>query len=195
MVNLVWLIMLVGGIITAIAKGKAEVVTTALFQAGEQSITIVLEIAAVMMLWMGILKIAEEAGLMKALSRLLKPLVKKLFPELPRENSAMGFILMNISANLLGLGNAATPFGLKAMHELQELNPEKDKASNSMITFLILNTSSVTLIPTLVISLRMQAGSAAPEEIVATTIVATLAGTVGGLLLHKFLQNRGRYGK
>lgn len=192
MVNLIWLLMLLTGILTAVFKGKVEVVTDALFQAGEQSITIVLEIAAVMMLWMGILKIAEEAGLMKALGKLLKPLVKKLFPELPSENPAMGFILMNISANLLGLGNAATPFGLKAMHELQQLNPEKEKATNSMITFLILNTSSITLIPTLVISLRIQAGSAAPEEIVATTVLATLAGTVGGLLLHKFLQKRGR---
>ena len=175
MVNLIWLIMLLTGILTAVFKGKVEVVTDALFQAGEQSIAIVL-----------------EAGLMRALGKLLKPLVKKLFPELPSESPALGFILMNISANLLGLGNAATPFGLKAMHELQQVNPEKEKATNSMITFLILNTSSVTLIPTLVISLRIQAGSAVPEEIVATTVFATLAGTVGGLMLHKFLQKRGR---
>lgn len=190
LVNLIWLAMILIGIIVAAINGNLEAVTEAAFAATEESITIILEIAGIMMLWMGILKLAEKSGFIHLLGRLLKPVIRFLFPEIPAQNPAMGSIIMNISANLLGLGNAATPFGIKAMEEMQKLNPHKKTASNSMITFLILNTSSLTLIPTMVIGLRLESGSANPEEIVMLTILSTLSGTIVGLLLHRFLKNR-----
>ena len=190
LINLIWLVMIIIGVIVAAINGKIEVVTAAAFAATEQSITIILEIAGIMMLWMGILALAEKSGLMNIIGKMLKPIVRFLFPELPAQSPAVGSIVMNISANLLGLGNAATPFGLKAMEEMQRYNPDKKTASNSMITFLILNTSSLTLIPTMVIGLRVQSGSANPEEIVMLTILSTLSGTIVGLILHKILINR-----
>lgn len=188
MVNFVWLAMLLAGIAAAAGNGNIQVVTSAAMAGAAQSISVILEIAAVMMLWMGLLACAEKSGLVELLARLVRPMARKLFPHVPANHPAMGSIVMNMSANLLGLGNAATPFGLKAMAELQKLNPQKDTATDDMITFLILNTSAVTLIPALVISLRIGAGSLAPEEIVGATILATLAGTVAGLLAHHIMK-------
>lgn len=188
MVNFVWLAMLLAGIAAAAGNGNIQVVTSAAMAGATQSISVILEIAAVMMLWMGLLACAEKSGLVELLARLVRPMARKLFPHVPANHPAMGSIVMNMSANLLGLGNAATPFGLKAMAELQKLNPQKDTATDDMITFLILNTSAVTLIPALVISLRIGAGSLAPEEIVGATILATLAGTVAGLLAHHIMK-------
>jgi spore maturation protein A len=126
-----------------------------------------------MTLWMGMLEVARQAGLIRLLSRLVRPLTILLFPDVPPQHPAMGSIIMNISANILGLGNAATPFGLKAMQELQKLNPRSDTASNAMCTFLALNTSSVVLIPATIIAVRVATGSANATEIVAPTIFAT----------------------
>lgn len=188
MVNFVWLAMLLAGIAAAAGSGNIQVVTSAAMAGAAQSIRVIVEIAAVMMLWMGLLACAEKSGLVNLLARLVRPIAQKLFPHVPANHPAMGSIVMNMSANLLGLGNAATPFGLKAMTELQKLNPQKDTATDDMITFLILNTSAVTLIPALVISLRIGAGSLAPEEIVGATILATLAGTISGLLAHHIMK-------
>ena len=123
-------------------------------------------------------------------SKLLYPILKKLFPEIPKEHESLSLIASNIIANMFGLGNAATPFGLKAMKSLQELNDKKDTASRSMITFLVLNTSGVTLVPTTIISLRMMYGSKNPTEVVTMCILATFISTIGGLIMDRFLARK-----
>ena len=124
----------------------------------------------------GLMKIAEEAGLIETLAKILRPFTRLLFPSLPSSHPALGSILMNFSANLLGLGNAATPFGLKAMQELQEINPNKEEASDAMCTFLAMNTANITLLPATIIGIRLAAGSTNPTEIIGTTLFATTIG-------------------
>ncbi len=176
MINGIWLLMILMGILLAGWQGKPEVVTQAAFQAAQAAVVYSLELIGVMSFWLGMMKIAEEAGLVNALVKLLKPLTRLLFPSVPAGHPAMGSILMNLSANILGLGNAATPFGLKAMQELQDLNGTKDTATDAMCTFLALNTACITLMPTMIIGIRLSAGSADPTEIVGTTLFATALG-------------------
>ncbi|HYG58946.1 MAG TPA: nucleoside recognition domain-containing protein, partial [Symbiobacteriaceae bacterium] len=168
------------GVIVAGFSGKAGAVTDAAFAAGKLAIETIIGLAGLMALWMGLMKIAEKSGLMEGLAFLLRPVVRLLFPTVPSNHPAIGAMLMNISANMLGLGSAATPMGLKAMQELQELNRDKDTASEAMCTFLTLNTSSITLIPGTIIALRATYGSVNPSEIVGATLVASVvAGVVG----------------
>lgn len=174
MLNVIWLALMVLGVGVAALNGKASAVTDAAFSAGKLAIETIISLAGLMALWMGLMKIAEKSGLMEGLAWLLRPLVRWLFPSIPGEHPAVGAILMNISANMLGLGSAATPMGLKAMQELQELNPDKEIASEAMCTFLALNTSSITLIPGTIIALRAASGSVNPAEIVGATLVASV---------------------
>ena len=146
-----------------------------------------LKIFPVLALWLGIAKIAEESGLLKKLSLILSKILKVLFPEIPKNHESLSYISSNIIANMFGLGNAATPFGLKAMTSLQELNKNKDTASRSMITFLVINTSGVTIIPTTIISLRMMYGSNNPTSILLPCIIITFASTIGGLIMDRVL--------
>ena len=176
MINLVWLVMILSGIILAALQGKPEVVTQAAFQAAQAAVRYALELIGVMCFWLGMMKIAEEAGLVRVLAAVLRCFTRWLFPSVPVQHPAMGAILMNLSANILGLGNAATPFGLKAMQELQSLNRDKEQASAAMCTFLALNTACITLMPTMIIGIRLAAGSADPTEIVGTTLFATAVG-------------------
>ena len=173
MVNLVWLLMLLVGIATAAFTGKIDQVTASVLEAAELGIEVAIQLMGVMSLWMGLMHIAEKAGLIQALARVSSPLIRKLFPSLREDSPAFGPIVMNLCANILGLGNAATPFGLKAMQELQKENPIKDTASPAMITFLALNTSCITIVPASIIGVRMKAGSVNPTEIIGTTIFAT----------------------
>ncbi len=179
--NAIWLGLLVLGVGVAAYNGKAGAVTDAAFNAGKISIELIIELAGLMALWMGLMKIAEKSGLMEGLASLLRPIVKRLFPSVPENHPAIGAMLMNISANMLGLGSAATPMGLKAMQELQELNQDKETASEAMCTFLTLNTSSVTLIPGTIIALRAASGSVNPSEIVGPTLVATVVAAICGV--------------
>ena len=182
-VNLIWLLLLVSGVAYAAMYGNIDAVTAAIFSAAGQGISITLEIAGVLALWMGLLKLADRSGLVRILAKLSAPLVARLFPDVPRNHPAFGAIVMNLAANFLGLGNAATPFGIKAMTEMQKLNPNKDIASAPMITFLVMNTSSFTLVPAMVISLRVQAGSAAPAEIIGATALASGCAMLFALLV------------
>ncbi len=173
MLNLIWLFLLLGGIVVAAFNGKIELVTETLFSGADEGVKVCLDLIGLMSLWLGMLEVAKQAGLIRLLARLLRPLTVLLFPEVPSHHPALGAIIMNISANILGLGNAATPFGLKAMEELQKLNPRPDTASDAMCTFLATNTSCVTLIPATIIGVRVAAGSHNPTEIVGPTIFAT----------------------
>jgi spore maturation protein SpmA len=174
-----------------------EVTNSALDYAGI-AVNIALGLIGIMALWLGVMKVAEEAGLIGIIARALRPVTKKLFPDVPSDHPAMGSIIMNISANMLGLGNAATPFGLKAMEELDKLNTEKGTATNAMVTFLAVNTAGMTLIPATAIAVRASAGSSDPAIIIGTSLFGAFCATVAGLtsakILEKFPIKKGEFG-
>lgn len=184
MVNYIWAIFIIVGIGFSIFKGDSNITST-LITGGNKGIDIIINLVPLMCLWLGVMKIAEISGLLKIISNKLSKLIKIIFPEIPDGDVAIGYISSNIVMNMLGLGNAATPFGLKAMKELKRLNNESDVASRSMITFLIINTSSVTIIPTTVISLRVLNGSTNASEIMTATIVTTFLSTFIALILDR----------
>ncbi|HBT20495.1 MAG TPA: spore maturation protein [Peptococcaceae bacterium] len=189
MVNLIWLFLLMSGIFFAAVNGRIEVVTFAALNAAENAVQISFELIGIMALWLGIMKLAEEAGIVKIIALLVRPITGYLFPSVPRDHPAMGAIVLNLSANMLGLGNAATPFGLKAMGELQKLNPKKDEASEAMCTFLALNTSCITLIPATIVGIRTASGSIDPTAVVGTTLFATCCSTAAAVIADKIFRS------
>ncbi|HDZ1824652.1 TPA: spore maturation protein SpmA [Bacillus anthracis] len=196
MVNLVWVAMAVIGIVYAMINGTMEAINKAVFDGAKDAVTICIGLISVLVFWLGLMKIAEEAGLLKKLVALFMPIVKRLFPEIPKDHPSMGFILSNMMANFFGLGNAATPLGIKAMEQLKELNGGKDSASRSMVTFLALNTSAITLIPTTVISIRMTYESANPTGIVGVTFIAQVLSMIGAIWIDRyFYRRRSRKGR
>lgn len=190
MIHAIWLLLLLGGTVVAAGKGQIEKVTAAATTSAQAGVEAVLGLLGIMVLWLGMARIAEEAGLIRAIARGMAPFLRWLFPSVPRDHPAMGAILMNLSANLLGLGSAATPFGLRAMQELQKLNPNPLQASNAMCTFLAVNTSSVTLIPATIIALRAGAGSRNPAEIVGSALVATICSTCAAVTVDYLFRRR-----
>lgn len=159
------------------------------------AVTIAIGLIGIMALWLGVMKVAEEAGLVQAIAVGLKPIMTRLFPDVPANHPAMGAMILNISANMLGLANAATPLGLKAMEELNKLNKKVGTATDAMVTFLVINTSSVQLIPATVIAIRASAGSANPTEVIAPMILATATATIAGITAVKLLQRLPMYRK
>lgn len=190
MVHIIWVSMAVIGIVYAIFNGTIEEVNQVIFESANDAVFLVISLISILVFWLGLMKIAEEAGLLEKLSQLFRPIFTKIFPEIPANHPAMGYILSNFTANIFGLGNAATPLGIKAMQEMKKLNGNKEEASRSMITFLALNTSGITIIPTTVIGIRMQFGSVAPTEIVSSTIMASLIGCIGALLVDRYFYYR-----
>ncbi|NLV21453.1 MAG: spore maturation protein [Syntrophomonadaceae bacterium] len=195
MLNIIWLLLLASGIIVAALNGNIEVVSQAALGAAKDAVEVCFNLIGIMALWLGIMKIAEKGGLIQILAFLLNPLLKRLFPSIPSGHPAMGAIVLNLSANMLGLGNAATPFGMKAMQEMQKLNGDRDEASTAMCTFLALNTSCITLIPATIIGIRVSYGSADPTEIVGACIFATSCATVVAVSLDWLLRNLYRPGR
>ena len=193
MINFIWAGLLLIGFIVGAFTGNLQAVTDAILESAETGVEISLGLIGVMALWLGIMKIAEDSGLVEKLALGLKPLTKRLFPDVPQDSPAMGAITMNIAANMLGLGNAATPLGLKAMQDLQELNQDKETATNAMVMFLAINTSSVTLIPASTIAVLSKAGSANPTAIIGPTIVATLISTTVAIIAAKTLEKLPKY--
>ncbi|WP_347491576.1 nucleoside recognition domain-containing protein [Desulfoscipio sp. XC116] len=189
MVNYIWLGMMVIGVLVAAVNGHVEVVTKAALEGAQVAVQTAIDLIAIITFWLGIMKLAEAAGLVQALSRMVQPITGFLFPSVPKDHPAMGAIVMNLSANILGLGNASTPMGLIAMQELQKLNRGDPKeATDAMCTFLALNTSCITLIPTTIIGIRLIYGSADPTEIVGTTIFATTAGMTVAVCMDRLLR-------
>lgn len=193
-VDIVWLLLIIGGVTVAAISGDIGKITEAAMTSAQLSIETVLGLLGIVVFWLGISRIAEEAGLIQALASAMTPLLRFLFPSLPPNHPALGSLMMNISANVLGLGHAATPFGLKAMQELQSLNDRPDRATDAMCTFLALNTSSVTLIPATVIALRAAAGSANATEIVIPGLIATFCSSCVALTADYVLRRLGRGG-
>lgn len=190
MVNKIWGFFIISGICFCFLTGQLDLLNKQILDSTKQSFDIVIQILPVMALWMGIMNIATVSGLLKKMAYRLSPFLKKLFPEIPKGHESLSYIASNIIVNLFGLGNAATPFGLKAMKSLQTINPKKDTASRSMITFLVLNTSGMTIVPTTIISLRMLHKSVNPTEIVFPCIIATMCATIAGLFLDRILARR-----
>lgn len=174
----------------AAINGRMVEVNEAIFSGAKDAVTICFGLISILVFWLGMMRIAQNAGLLDALARLLRPLATRLFPEVPNNHPAMGYILSNMTANMFGLGNAATPMGIKAMQELKRLNGDKEEASRSMITLLAINTASITLIPTTVISIRMSYDSVSPTDIVGTTIIATACSTIGAILIDRYFYYR-----
>ena len=190
MMKYIWFGMMVIGVVVGIFTGRIEAVTQAAIDMAKVSVEIAIGLIGIMALWLGIMKIAEESGLISLIARALKPIMIRLFPDVPADHPAMGSIVLNMSANMLGLGNAATPLGLKAMEELQELNPEKGTATNARVMFLAINTSSVQFIlPATVVAL-MGGGS---SQIFIPTILATTCSTIAAIAAVKFLERRKRF--
>lgn len=190
MVNTIWGCFIILGVLFSIFTGNVQLINKQILECTKVSIDMILRIFPVLALWLGIMNIAKLSGLFDILSNFFRPFLSKLFPEIPKNHESLGYISSNVVVNMLGLGNAATPFGLKAMKSLQELNPKKDTATQSMITFLILNTSGLTLVPTTVISLRLMHGSNNPTQTVFATILATILSTIVALFIDKLFQRR-----
>jgi spore maturation protein A len=190
LVNLIWVFFIVIGFIVAAVQGNIELVTEAVFDGAKTGVTVCFGLISILVFWLGIMRIAEDAGLLQKLAVLLRPFVRFLFPSVPPQHPAIGYIMSNMSANILGLGNAATPMGIRAMQELQKLNPHKDIASPAMCTLLALNTSSITLIPTTLIAIRMNYQSLNPAEIVGTTLIATIISTAAAIFVDKWYRHK-----
>lgn len=188
MINKIWASFIILGILYSILTNNTELISTEIIKGAETTLNMITKIFPVMALWLGIMKIAEESNLLKKISKLLSPIMKKIFPEIPENHESISLITTNVVANLFGLGNASTPIGLKTMKSLQELNKNKKEASHSMITFLVLNTTGLTIIPTTILSLNMNAKN--PTEIILPCFLASLSATIGGLIIDRILQRK-----
>lgn len=193
--NYIWIALFAIGVIVGLVKlifmGDMDTLPAMMdstFEMSNTAFEMTLGLTGTLTLWMGIMKIGEDSGLVNRLARFLSPVLTKLFPEIPKNHPALGSIFMNISANMLGLDNAATPVGLKAMQELQSINKQKDTASNSMIMFLVLNTSGLTIIPVSIMAYRSKYGAADPADIFIPLLLTTLCSTLVGLLTVSALQ-------
>lgn len=184
--------MLVAGFIIGIINGRVDEITSAALGSAGKAVELSIGLLGIICLWTGLMQIAEKSGIVSAISKLLMPLLRFLFPGVPKNHKAMGAIVMNLSANFLGLGNAATPLGLKAVSELQKLNRSKDTATNEMCMFLVLNTSVIQLIPATVLAVRADAGSANPAEIIVTTWIASLCASVAGIVIVRLFTGLGK---
>ncbi|MFZ7119717.1 MAG: nucleoside recognition domain-containing protein [Eubacteriaceae bacterium] len=190
MINNIWFYMIVLSIIFGIINGNAKDITEGVINASIQSVQLCISFVGIWALWLGLMEIVQKSRLLDKLSRLLYPILKALFPDIPKGHPAFGAISLNMSANLLGIGNAATPFGIKAMKEMQKLNTSSEVASDSMCMFLVINTSSIQLIPTTIIALRHSLGSSNPTAIIITSIIATSVSTIVGIFFVLFFRRK-----
>lgn len=188
MLNYIWLFFILSALIIGAINGKIEEVTEAAFNSASKAVTLSIGLIGLMAFWLGIMKIAEESQLIKLISKLVTPVALKLFPDIPPEHPAIGSMVMNISANMLGLGNAATPLGIKAMEDLNQLNENKGVATNAMCTFLAINTSSVQLIPIMAIGILRQFNYTNPTQIIGATLFATTISTIVAITSVKLLE-------
>lgn len=188
MLNFIWLFMMVTSVIVALFTGKIPAIVLAATESAKFGFTLALGLTSVIALWLGIMKIAEAAGLLELFTRVLRPLLVKLFPDVPADHPAMGAMTMNITANMLGLTNAATPFGLRAMAELATLNKIPGTATNAMCTFLALHSSNLQIIPATAIALLAAAGALHPTDILIPFLLSSLCAVVAAIVLSKLME-------
>ena len=190
MVNIIWALFIIIGIIYSLIFGNFNIINNEILVSGKSALDLLIGMLPLLVIWMGLMKVAEEAGIISSISKMMSPILKKIFPSVPNNDPSLGFIASNIAANMAGLGSAATPFGLKAMESLQKLNKDKKVASEAMITFLVLNTSGVTIVPTTIISLRLLYGSVNPSVVLPFCIIATTCSTIGGLTIDYLIRRK-----
>lgn len=190
MVGKIWSLFIIIGIFVCALNGRLDILNKEILNSAKNSFDIILNLFPVLTLWLGLVNIAQKSGLLNKLSNILKPILKLIFPEIPKNHESLSLIASNFITNLFGLSSASTPLGLKAISSLQTLNRNKEKASKSMITFLVLNTTGLTLIPTTIISLRVLYGSINPTKIIIPCFLATLIATISGLILNKIMGRR-----
>jgi spore maturation protein A len=188
MLNYIWFGLMAVALVVAAFNGTADAVTKGAVDSAKTAVEIALGLIGIMTLWLGMMRIAEASGLVTLLGRVMHPVLRWLFPDVPADHPANGAIVLATAANMLGLNNAATPLSIKAMEELQELNPRKDTATNAMVTFMALTTSGVQLIPVTMIGILLAAGSKEPTAIISTSLIATAIGTIAAVLSAKILQ-------
>ncbi|HEX7708411.1 MAG TPA: nucleoside recognition domain-containing protein [Thermoanaerobaculia bacterium] len=189
MLNYIWFGLMAIAVVVAAFTGTVEGVTKGAVDSAKTAVEIAIGLIGVMTLWLGIMRVAEAAGLVTLLGRAMRPLLRWLFPDVPADHPAAGAIVFSIAANMLGLNNAATPLGIKAMEELQTLNVDKESASNSMVTFMAITTSGgIQLVPATMIGILAAAGSHSPTVIISTSIIATAIASIAGILAAKGLQ-------
>lgn len=194
MLNAVWLGLILGAVLWAAYAGNMQAVSASIFDSARSAVDLVIALTGTMVVFLGLMGVARQGGLLRWISQLIAPLMRRLFPDVPADHPAMGAMVMNFATNMLGLGNAATPFGLKAMVELDRLNPLRGVASNSMVLFLAINTSAITIMaPTGTIAIRAAANSADPFAIWIPTLIATTCSTLGAVAMFYALRNRKRY--
>jgi len=189
-INFLWAFMIIGAIIIAICNGKIPELSMAAMSSVKDAALMCLNLIGAYALWLGILNIAKNSGLTEKISNGLGKIISKLFQGVKKGSQALSYITLNIAANMLGMGNAATPFGLKAMRELQNINKDKTKASNAMCMLLVINSASVQLLPMTVVALRSAAGAKNPADIIVTSFVATVAACTMGICVAKILEKR-----
>lgn len=188
MINIIWFFLLVFGVIFGLITGKGEILSKSIMGSTEASIKLIIALVGMMCLWCGIMKIAQQSGITDKLAILLKPILRLIFKDANKNKEATGSILLNLTSNMLGLSNAATPFGIKAMEELQKINPRKDTATNDMALFLVLNATCIQLIPTSIISIRAACGSDNPAIVIIPIILTTGISAFMGIVYCKILQ-------
>lgn len=191
MLNYIWAGMIALSIIVSLFNGRIESVMNEALSAAGGSITLVIGFTGVMCMWTGLMKIAEKSGLINILCRLFRPVMKLVFPDVPPDSGAMGKILLNITANMLGMGNAATPLGISAMRELDSINGGGSAASNAMCMFVVLNTASIQLIPSTIIAIRSGTGSLNPFEIILPVWIASITSVICAVIMTKFYEHSG----
>ena len=192
MINYIWGFLIIFGVLYFFLTGDISGLNNEIMLNSQKALKLIIDITPSIVLWSGLMRIAEDSGLLNKFARLLNPILKRLFPTIKKDSAALGYISSNIAANMLGLGSAATPFGLKAMSKLQEENDNKKEASSAMITFLVLNTAGVTLIPTTVIAMRTIYKSFNPSSIIIPSIIATMMASIAGLALDCFIRRKSR---
>ncbi|GAA0078499.1 nucleoside recognition domain-containing protein [Clostridium sp. CTA-5] len=188
MINYIWFLMIFLGVLVGLITGNGETISKAIVNSSGSTVTFIIELTGIMCFWCGVMKVAENSGLTDKLAKILKPLLKIIFKEAARDEKALGAIVMNLTANMMGLSNAATPFGIKAMEEMDRLNKEKGKASNDMALFLVLNAACIQLVPSTIISIRAACNSANPGIIIVPALISTATAATVGILCCKLLQ-------
>jgi spore maturation protein A len=188
MLNYIWFGLMAIALVVAAINGPADAVTRGAVESASSAVQIAIGLVGIMTLWLGMMRVAEASGLVSLVGRALRPLLRWLFPDVPSEHPAAGAIVLALAANMLGLNNAATPLGIKAMEELQTLNPDKDTATNAMVTLMAITTAGVQLVPASMIGVLAAAGSTNPTAIIAPTILATAAGTIAAVIAARGLE-------
>ena len=188
MMNFIWVGMVIIGIGVAVFTQNTQIINTVVIHNTQEAVTFAIGLTGIMAVWLGLMNVAKKSGLIKSISKLMSPIIRLLFPEIPKNHPAISAIVMNMVANMFGAGNSATALGLKAMEEMQSLNHKKNTSTNAMCMFLVINMSSIQLIPLSVLKIRADAGSLNPTEIIATSLIATMISTIVGIVACKLLE-------